>query len=163
MEVPKPSVNELDKFEAAIVAFVRIAKKPSYWEEFSKRANTNIDRPAAAILDALSHNHCQFQDLVKRLGVEAPFISRKVHELEDEGLITRRPTQDRRVHELHLSAPGEDMASRIKQAKRSILSEVLSGWSNEELGRLTNLLERFAIDMSNRLENKEITAKTGSK
>lgn len=150
----KPTEDELDKLEHAMSSFVRILRKPGYWAEVSKRAGVSIDRPAAAILQILSHQHCQFQTLVNRLGVEAPSVSRKVHELENHGMIVRQPTSDRRVHELHLSSVGRQIAKKVCTAKREVLVECLTQWSPEERQHLTASFEHLAQDMSARFDDK---------
>lgn len=142
-----PSIEEMDRLEAALTSCMRVVKRPGYWEKFSERAGINIDRPGAAILMALYTEHCQFQKLVTRLGVEAPSVSRKVHALQDEGLIVRKPTDDRRVHELHLSDKGRIVAERLLKAKRQMLAEVISDWSGEQKKQLIDSLDRFATEM----------------
>ncbi len=146
--------EDLDRLEAAMGSCMRTIKKPGYWEELSRRARVNVDRPAAAILQVLDSGPCQFQSLVTRLGIEAPPVSRKVHLLEDLGLISRKQTNDKRVHELYLSNDGKKIANKIKAAKRQILSEVVSEWSNDDKSKLSYLLDRFATDMSNKLQDK---------
>ena len=146
--------EDLDRLEAAMGSCVRIVKRPGYWEELNRRSGVNIDRPAAAILQALDNRPCQFQYLVSRLGIEAPPVSRKVHSLEDQGLIIRKQTNDKRVHELYLSEEGKIIANKIKKAKRQILSEVISEWSAKDKNDLCLLLDRFAVDMKNKFNEK---------
>lgn len=150
----KLSTNEIDRLEAALTTFNRIIKKPSYWEEFQLRAGVNIDRPSAAIIYVLAKEDCQFQTLVNRLGLEAPSISRKVHELEQQGLIERKPSDDRRVHKLHLSHQAQAVYKQLSDAKRDILSETLQGWTAEERHQLIIIIEHLADDMKNRFETK---------
>jgi len=140
--------NEIVGLEDSITAFLRIIKKPSYWEDFQRRAQVDIDRPSGAILHVLSPTDCNFQSLVNRLGIEAPFVSRKVHELETLGLIERKPSQDKRVHILHLTALGQETTLKLTKAKVEILSEVLEGWSDKEIVQLTEMLNRLTTDMS---------------
>jgi len=154
--VPELTSDELDKLESALTVFNRIIKKPGYWEEFQRLANINIDRPAAAILHILNKQDYQFQTLVNLLGLEAPSISRKVHELEDQGLIKRQATSDKRVHELHLNPKAKEIVEQLFEAKRSIMSQVLSNWTKDERQQLIAVLQRLAKDMSDHFEHKEI-------
>lgn len=148
------SVEEMDKLEAALSACMRVVKRPGYWEKFSEYAGVSIDRPAAAILMVLRTEHCQFQQLVSRLGVEAPSVSRKVHALQDEGLIVRMPTEDKRVHELHLSDEGRAIADRLLEAKRKMLASVVAEWTDEQKKQLVEALDRFAGDMKRSFDKK---------
>lgn len=149
------SNEEMDRLENALFSCVRITKKPAYWEEFQRRSGVTIDRPAAYILMMLSQQSLQFQDLVTRLGIEAPSVSRKVHELEDGGLISRQPTADRRVHLLTLSESGKDAAKKIRQARHEILSEILEDWPEKKRLQLSSLLSELADGLSAKFSPKE--------
>ena len=144
--------SALDSIESALTSLMRIAKRPGYWEELQKRAGIVIDRPAAAILIILSKHSDNFQAVVAKLGIEAPSVSRKVHELEDKGLIKRRPTEDKRVHALELSQEGEDIAIRLLQAKRSLYREVLADWGSADIQGLNRLLNKLSEDMKIKFE-----------
>ncbi len=138
----------LDSLEASLTACLRISKKPAYWDEVLNRAGLSMDRPAAAVLMALEHGPSQFQELVKHLGIEAPSVSRKVHELEAKGLIIRQTTADRRVHQLRLSSQGQADARKLKQAKRAIVQTMIEGWSLEDRQSLIRLMTKLADNMS---------------
>ncbi len=147
--------NDLEKLEGALFACIRITKRPSYWDEFQKRANVTIDRPAAFILMVLNKHSLQFQDLVNKLGVEAPSVSRKVHELEDSGYIKRQPTTDRRVHLLTLTPEGNAVAKKINESRLAIFSEIMSTWPEEDKKQLSSLLSKLSEDLSNRFSQRK--------
>jgi DNA-binding MarR family transcriptional regulator len=153
--VPKDKVSikqdELDRLEAALTSYIRTFKRSDYWETVLNRADVQLDRPASAIVGTLdASDQCQFQQLVSRLGIEAPSVSRKVHMLESAGLVERVPTADRRVHELRLSSRGKSLAKKLTQAKHQLLSEIVSDWTSSDIEQLVILLERFAADMTAR-------------
>ena len=148
------SNTDLDRLEDALASCLRVAKRPGYWEEFQRRAATDIDRPAAAILLLLERKPCQFQMLVNLLGIEAPSVSRKVHELENLGLIILQSASDRRVRMLALSDSGKDLSRRLKRAKRAVLGDVLAGWSTRERAQLINALEHLSVALSARFTTK---------
>jgi DNA-binding MarR family transcriptional regulator len=148
------SKHNLDNIEASLTALMRIAKRPGYWEELQSRADTTIDRPAAAILIILSKCPANFQTVVSRMGIEPPSVSRKVHELEQKGLIKRQPTEDKRVHQLELSEEGMAIASRLLNAKRSLYQDVFKAWSTDEVDSLDALLEKLTAGMKDYFENK---------
>ncbi len=151
----KLSIDEIEDLEEAMTAFMRVVKKTTYWEKFQDQAKVSIDRPAAAILQILYRHECQFQSLVSQIGLEAPSISRKVHELEDKGLIERRPTTDKRIHELYLSQKAKKIVEQLEEAKRSIMSEVLSSWTKEEKNQLITILQRLSNNMKEYFEHKD--------
>ncbi len=140
--------DQLSRIDSALFEVMKIAKRPRYWDDFQRRLGAQIDRPAAAILRLLSVQPLQFSDLVSKLGIEAPSISRKVHELEQEGLINRNPTDDRRVHILDLSDQGKILAQKIIDVRLAMLSEALANWSATDIHVLGESLSRLAIDLS---------------
>ncbi len=147
--------SKLAVIDAALFDAMKVAKRPRYWDEFQRRVGSQIDRPTAAILRLLSAQSLQFRDLVTKLGIEAPSISRKVHELEQEGLIERSPTEDRRVHILSLSNEGKSLARKIIDARFSILNDTLISWSENDKAKLSELLSRLAKDLSNQYGSKD--------
>ena len=149
--------EELDRLQTALFKCLRSIKRPNYWEEFQSRADAVIDRPASAIILMLLNGPMQFQELVHSLGVEAPSISRKVHELEDENLIKRVPTKDKRVHLLSLTREGSSLGGRIKQARREMLAEILSDWPNDKRRALITLVESLAEAMGTHFDSKDKT------
>ncbi len=149
---------QLSRIDSALFEVMKIAKRPRYWDDFQRRLGAQIDRPTAAILRLLSVQPLQFSDLVNKLGIEAPSISRKVHELEQEGLINRNPTEDRRVHILDLSDQGKILAQKIIDVRLAMLSEALANWSAADIHMLGELLSRLAINLSSNYGIKE-TAK----
>ncbi|MGH7234700.1 MAG: MarR family winged helix-turn-helix transcriptional regulator [Candidatus Saccharimonadales bacterium] len=145
------------KLDSALLAVMRVAKKPLYWDDFQRKAGAQIDRPSAAILMLLGMRNLQFRELVAKLGIEAPSISRKVHELEQDGLVAREQTVDRRVHVLSLTTEGRKLSERIIDARKAMLKEVLVGWSGSEKRLLSEQLVRLASDLATRYGTKEAT------
>ena len=141
------SIQDMDQLDVALASCLRILKQPIYWEKITRFANTTIDRPSATILAILAKGPYQFQELVSRLGVEAPSVSRKVHQLEDQGLILRKPTADKRVHELYLSAQGRSLADRLCAARHRLLGEITSTWTARQQKELIESLEHFSNDL----------------
>jgi DNA-binding MarR family transcriptional regulator len=153
--------DQLAMIDASLFDVMKVAKRPRYWDEFQKRTGAQIDHPTAAILRILSDQPLQFRDLVNRLGIEAPSISRKVHDLEQEGLIYRNPTEDRRIHILALSSQGRDLAHKILQARITMLDDALADWTASEKHQLNESLSRLASDLSNQYGSKEMKVTNG--
>jgi len=142
------NANNLESIDQTLMSLVRLFKKPALCEEYCRRSKINIDLPSIIILFNLFEGPITFQTLVGRLGVEAPSVSRKVHELEDEGYVKRYLTSDKRVHELGLTKEGEKATKLIRSAERSILSDVFVDWTIQETQQLSVILSRLVKDMS---------------
>ena len=146
--------NDVDNLADALTYLARVMHRPRTWEEITKRAGVAIDRPGAAILHTLTvcekeKTDCNIQHLAHALGIEAPSVSRKVQELEQAGLLTRKHNdQDRRTVILHLTRKGRAVFARIHQAKRENLAELLQNWRAADRQKLITLLHCLATDMN---------------
>ena len=146
--------NDVESLADALTYLARAMHRPRAWEELAKRAGVSLDRPGAAILHILAvcdkeKINCNVQHLAHNLGIEAPSVSRKLQELEQTGMLARKPnTQDRRTVILHLTARGRGALSRIQRAKRESLAELLQNWSAADRKQLITLFQRLATDMN---------------
>lgn len=151
-----PQNDQLNNLDTALFSLMRVAKRPAYWDEFQRKAGLQIDRPAAAILLLLNKHPMQFSEVVISLGIEAPSISRKVHELEEANFINREPTSDKRVHMLALTTQGSSLAAKILSARLAMLEEVTVSWSESDTKQLSELLSRLASDLATSYGNKKV-------
>ena len=125
-------------------------------ERIVEEANVRVDRAAVALLYKLSvaEYGLRLTDLAARLGVDAPTVTRKVQQLEREGLLTRSAdVLDRRASRLALTTEGKRTIERVLKARRRWLQSLLVGWDDDELGTFGALLERFADAINDDLEN----------
>jgi DNA-binding MarR family transcriptional regulator len=82
------------------------------------------------------------QDLAKTLNMHASRLVGILDELQQRGLVERRPSErDRRLYALHLSSSGENALRRIGEAAREHHQALMSGLSAEQQKLLTDLLE----------------------
>jgi DNA-binding MarR family transcriptional regulator len=85
------------------------------------------------------------QELAAKLGMYASRLVAVIDDLEERGLIERRPSSsDRRLYELHLTKSGKDQLSAIGVIAREHGRDLLDGLSDDERSTLTALLERVA-------------------
>ena len=85
------------------------------------------------------------QELAAKLGMYASRLVAVIDDLEERGLIERRPSNsDRRLYALHLTKSGKDQLSAIGVIAREHGRDLLEGLSDEERSTLTALLERVA-------------------
>lgn len=83
-------------------------------------------------------------DLARAIGVEAPSLVRTLDQLNDQGLIERRPCpDDRRTKRIFLTALATPLLERIDAITAEARAEMLSGLSDSELALLGDLLTRI--------------------
>lgn len=151
--------TEVIQLENALRAFVQTIKRPQQWAYITSVAGVQLDRPAAMILQTLIlHKSEQLgvQDLALLLGIEPPSVSRKAQELEHAGYLRRqRSSDDRRAVRLQVTAAGHEMADRLWQAQRSIMSQVLQNWPSNDRQRFVSLFARFAEELNTQTKDLE--------
>ncbi len=80
--------------------------------------------------------------------VDASVISRQLAQLEQAGLVSRRPApHDRRVSLLSATAAGERAFADLERRKREWLSHALRDWDTAEVRHLTGQLASVSRDL----------------
>ncbi|MEU6080421.1 MarR family transcriptional regulator [Streptomyces sp. NPDC047108] len=100
---------------------------------------------SAAVL-ALLHRHGEMRlsRLAELLSVDMSVTSRHVAHLTERGWLDREPDPlDKRSRLLRLNAEGENVLRDISDRYVTTLAEALHDWSDEDVGRLTELLARL--------------------
>lgn len=91
------------------------------------------------------------QDLAKTLSMHASRLVGLLDELQQRGLVERRPSErDRRLYALHLTSDGERALRRIGEAAREHHQALMAGLSADQQNQLTDMLEII-------LENQNLT------
>jgi DNA-binding MarR family transcriptional regulator len=88
-------------------------------------------------------------ELAEREDVRPPSITRIVAALEEEGLLTRRPGDDRRTSLVEVSPDGRRRLAEIRERRDAWLQERLARLGDDEAATLTAalpLLERLLDD-----------------
>jgi len=84
------------------------------------------------------------QALADHLGLARSRIVVLVDELEQRGLVKRRPSpSDRRAHALHLTGRGERALQQVLAASREHEDQLCAALDTEERAQLTSLLQRL--------------------
>lgn len=84
-------------------------------------------------------------ELAGLAGKDYSTVSRQVDRLVSMGLVAAEPAaHDRRVRQMVLSADGQVMTLKIADARRRMMADKLSGWSEEEVRELERVLGRVA-------------------
>jgi DNA-binding MarR family transcriptional regulator len=88
------------------------------------------------------------------LGVDPPTVTRKVQQLEREGMVVRQTDpDDRRASRIRLTPAGRRTIERVRRARRSWLEQLLHEWDDDDLSALADLLGRFAEDLERDLDD----------
>jgi DNA-binding MarR family transcriptional regulator len=88
-------------------------------------------------------------ELAEREGVRPPTITRIVAYLEDEGMLSRRPGEDRRTTLVEVTDQARQTLADIRQRRDAWLSERLAKLSDEDLEAVTEalpVLERLLLE-----------------
>ena len=102
-------------------------------------------RPMWLILLALKGQAWETQaQLARSLEISGPTLTHHLDGLERDGLVTRhRDPHNRRVHVVELTADGNDMFDRLRDAAARHDSRLRTGIDSEDLERLRVLLTRL--------------------
>lgn len=85
------------------------------------------------------------QDLAKALKMHASNLVNIVDEMEERGLLERKPSQtDRRLYALHLTDRGKETLAKIGEAAREHGRTLLAALTEQERMELVRLLEAIA-------------------
>lgn len=99
----------------------------------------------AAVLTLLGrHGDMRMGKLAELLAVDMSVTSRHVAHAADRGWIERSPDPaDKRSRILRLTASGQDQLDELSRLTVELLAERLSDWSDDDVGRLTQLMARI--------------------
>jgi Transcriptional regulators len=88
-------------------------------------------------------------DLARSLGIESPTLTRHLDNLERNGLVIRRQSEeDRRAVRVELTKAGEEAHRRMLAAVIAFNRRLQAGIDREELQQLEGLLDRLAKNVS---------------
>lgn len=124
-------------------------------ERATENAGADLDRPALSVLITLhmAGGSLRVGEIAKRMQVVGPHVTRQVHELERRGLARRvSDPADQRARLVELTPDGTDAVGRYMQTVLGLLGDVLADWSPADRRTFGRLLERFATDLTTRLD-----------
>ncbi|MFR9730477.1 MarR family winged helix-turn-helix transcriptional regulator [Saccharopolyspora sp. MS10] len=114
-----------------------------------QHSKNDLPYAATGLLGELVHcGESRASELAAHRVVDASVVSRQVSQLEQAGLITRRPDpRDRRVALLRATPEGEQALARIERRRAEWLSEALRDWDENEIRHLAGLLDTCVTDI----------------
>jgi DNA-binding MarR family transcriptional regulator len=152
--VPRAPIEDI---EAALQSVVRTLNQVRVHDRLLRAASVHVDRAGSALLYRLSvePDGLRVTDLAERLGVDAPTVTRKVQQLEREGLVARREDPfDRRASRLGLTPEGKRIIAKVLAARRAWLTRLLAGWDQDDQAQFARLLSRFGEALTRDLDDK---------
>jgi DNA-binding MarR family transcriptional regulator len=88
------------------------------------------------------------QAMGERLGIPASRMVALVDELEERGLLERRPSpRDRRAHALHLTSAGKRLLTKATELAAAFEGELTHELDTAERAKLIELLDRVAVQL----------------
>ncbi|GAB2760985.1 hypothetical protein GCM10027174_41940 [Salinifilum aidingensis] len=100
------------------------------------------------LTELVARGECRASDLAHHRIVDASVISRQVAQLEQAGLLTRRPDpDDRRVSLLRATAEGEGVVRDLERSKAQWIRDALVHWDDESVEELAGLMDAAMRDL----------------
>jgi DNA-binding MarR family transcriptional regulator len=144
------SAGSLDQIEAALQVVARSLTQVRLHERLLQAAGVRLDRAGAALLYKLSlqRGSLRVTTLADLLGVDAPTVTRKIQQLEHDGLVVRHPDpHDRRATQIGLSPTGRRTLERVLEARRAWLGGLFEQWEEADLVAFASFLGRFSTTL----------------
>ena len=145
---------DIKTIEAALDGVARVLTRVRLHDQLTAVAGVDIDRAGAALLYKLvvCGEELRLRDVAERLGVDAPVVTRKVQQLEAQGLLVRAADpDDGRAVRLRVTSNGRHVIERLLEARRTLYTNLLADWPSSDRAAFAQLLSRFADDLSKKV------------
>lgn len=151
-----PAARHVDRFDEALQTVARSITQVRLHERLLRLAGVRLDRAGVTLLFKLSATSgpLRVTDLAELLGVDSPTVTRKVQQLERDGMVVRQTDpDDRRASWIRLTPAGRRTIERVRRARRVWLEQLLHDWDDHHLSALADLLSQFAEDLERDLDD----------
>ncbi|MGZ4114507.1 MAG: MarR family winged helix-turn-helix transcriptional regulator [Actinomycetota bacterium] len=140
----------LQSVEGAFAGFMSRSALPRLRQRVTEAVGAGLDFAAFPLLGRIvMWGPIRPSELSDRMGLDLSTVSRRITDLEKEGMVRRTPDpDDRRAHLLEVTRKGERAVERLRQARSSLLEEALEGWSTDEIRALAESLGRFTTALA---------------
>jgi DNA-binding MarR family transcriptional regulator len=144
------AAQSIDQIDAALLVVARSMNQPRLHEYLLQSAGVRLDRAGAALLHKLylHGNPLRVTTLADLLGIDAPNVTRKIQQLEHDGLVLRHSDpDDRRATRIELSPAGRRTLRRVLDARRAWIGQLLQDWGEADLETFASLLGSFSTTL----------------
>ncbi len=136
---PAAPERSSDRIEEALSVVGRASNQVRLHERLLQAAGVRLDRGGASLLHKL-HLHkepLRVTALADLLGIDAPTVTRKVQQLERDGLVSRHPDpDDGRATRIQLTPAGRRTFERVLKARESLARRSAEGLGRPRPGGL---------------------------
>ncbi|MGH0035394.1 MAG: MarR family winged helix-turn-helix transcriptional regulator [Myxococcota bacterium] len=141
--------DDLQRVERAMERLARIGSSRSAASLRAARAGVELPGAAQQVLRrVIEQGPVRISDLARGVHMGDAAVSRQVTALEGHGLVTRAASpDDGRVAMVGATAAGRRTGRRLRRAADAIFERCLGEWSNRDLARLAELMERLGRDL----------------
>jgi DNA-binding MarR family transcriptional regulator len=146
----------VDQIQASLQVVARSITQVRMHERLLQSAGVRLDRAGAAALYKLylHGDAIRVTVLAEMLDVDTPTVTRKVQQLERDGLVVRHADpDDGRASRIRLTLSGRRTLERVMKARRAWLDRLLEGWDADDLARFGTLLGRFSSSLERDMED----------
>jgi DNA-binding MarR family transcriptional regulator len=151
-----PAALPIDRFDEALQTVARSITQVRVHERLLLLAGVRVDRAGATLLFKLAAKgeSLRVTDLAEMLGVDSPTVTRKVQQLERDGMVVRQSDpDDRRASRIRLTPAGRRTIERVRRGRRAWLDRLLEDWDDNDLSDLADLLSRFAENLDRDMDD----------
>ncbi|MDX3749002.1 MarR family transcriptional regulator [Streptomyces sp. AK08-02] len=155
-EAPAPAEREVAEAERDVAEIDRNLNRIAHLAYHARQhgrlrelAGVPLDRAAVVLLRQLADSEpLRPGELANLLAVEASHVTRQLQHLRKSGYVTRVPDpDDRRAQLVRLTVEGAEAVARIREVKCRTMRMSLTGWSSQDLRRLTGFVDRLVDDL----------------
>jgi DNA-binding MarR family transcriptional regulator len=119
-----------------------------------------LDKVSFPLLAALQGSDgLRPSDLATAVDLDLSTVSRHLTQLEQFGLVSRRPDgDDRRASRISLTAAGRESLQTVLATRAQLLDDALEHWSEPDRAQLLSLLTRLLTGVASQSDKMERTA-----
>jgi DNA-binding MarR family transcriptional regulator len=144
--------DPLKALHEALLEIVSVINRPQGDNVILTRADVSLDTALFPLLVRVSmQRNLTIGALADQVGRDYSTVSRQVTRLQTLGLVhTELSESDHRQRLLSVTAAGRNTINKIDRARKSVMSEALDGWSQDEIAELARMTTRLATAMQPR-------------
>jgi DNA-binding MarR family transcriptional regulator len=148
---PRPNPDPADLASRLELTFRLLGKRiylPSL--RHLRAVSPGLDQASVPLLSALEERgECRPSDVAAMVELDLSTVSRQLRQLEQVGLVSRRPDRDdRRAFRITLTAQGRDRLRSVRASRADMLDSVFSDWPEDERRNLQELLDRLLTGLA---------------